>query len=244
VKKSDSIRQIYESIALKQGVSSPTRGGVMTQGAQPVIHGAEWTPGEALTFTQPLLIDAARAEVMRFFSERHEGHVFLAANIWDHLNVDGKHSFDGESWHGFSERFVDAFKRGFEAQNTHKISTILEQEVMPRRTIEEHLQRRINHLIVDLRLCLRRLAHYMSTTMENRLEWQRMMTRTRAMDAHLKEVFFSGMETPDGSRFGGKGFRSTWQEGVVAVATALKRTDEPDKSHTQETVTMGTWLLQ
>ena len=45
----------------------------MTQGAQPVIHGAEWTPSEALTFTQPLLIDAARAEVMRFFSERHEG---------------------------------------------------------------------------------------------------------------------------------------------------------------------------
>ena len=27
-------------------------------------------------------------------------------------------------------------------------------------------------------------------------------------------------------------FRSTWQEGVVAVATALNRTDQPDKSHT------------
>ena len=35
-----------------------------------------------------------------------------------------------------------------------------------------------------------------------------------------------GMETPDGDRFGGKGFRSTWQEGVVAVATALKRDPE------------------
>ena len=67
----------------------------MSQGAQPVIHGAEWTPDEALTFTQPLLIDAARAEVMRFFTERHEGHVFLAANIWDHLHVDGQTSFDG-----------------------------------------------------------------------------------------------------------------------------------------------------
>ena len=42
----------------------------MTQAAQPVIHGAEWTPSEALTFTQPLLYDAARAEVMRFFAER------------------------------------------------------------------------------------------------------------------------------------------------------------------------------
>ena len=216
---------------MKQGVPSQAWGRVMTQAAQPVIHGAEWTPSEALTFTQPLLYDAARAEVMRFFAERHEGHVFLAANIWDHLHVDGQHSFDGEAWHAFSERFVSAFKRGFEAQNDHKISTILDQEVMPRRSIIEHMERRISHLIVDLRLCLRRLAYYMATTMENRLEWQRLMTRTRAMDAHLKEVFFSGMETPDGSRFGGKGFRSTWQEGVVAVATALKRAEKPNKAH-------------
>ena len=107
----------------------------MSQGAQPIIHGAEWTPDEALTFTQPLLIDAARAEVMRFFTERHEGHVFLAANIWDHLHIDGQTSFDGPSWHAFSERFIDAFRRGFEAQNTHKISSILDQEVMPRRNI-------------------------------------------------------------------------------------------------------------
>ena len=232
VKKSESFSHPLESIALKQGVPSQARGGVMTQGAQPVIHGAEWTPSGALTFSQPLLVDAARAEVMRFFTERHEGHVFLAANVWDHLHVDGQHSFDGESWNTFGERFIDAFKRGFEAQNSHKISTILDQEVMPRRSIDEHLQRRLSHLIIDLRLCLRRLAHYMSTTMEQRMEWQRMMTRTRAMDAHLKEVFFSGMETPDGSRFGGKGFRSTWQEGVVAVATALKRAEIPDKSHT------------
>ena len=81
------------------------RGRVMKQGAQPIIHGEEWIPEAALTFTQPLLIDAAREEVMRFFTERHEGHVFLAANIWDHLNVDGQTSFDGESWHTFSERF-------------------------------------------------------------------------------------------------------------------------------------------
>ena len=40
------------------------------------------------------------------------------------------------------------------------------------------------------------------------------------------------METPDGSRFGGKGFRSTWQEGVVAIVTALNTTNEPNKNHT------------
>ena len=49
------------------------------------------------------------------------------------------------------------------------------------------------------------------------------MLRTRALDERLKQVFAEGMETPDGGRFGGKGFRSTWQEGVVAIATALER---------------------
>ena len=83
----------------------------------------------------------------------------------------------------------------------------------------------------------------MSTTMEHRMEWQRMMTRTRAMDAHLKEVFFSGMETPMALGLE-EGIPLNWQEGVVAVATALKRTDEPDKSQTLETVTMVTSLLR
>ena len=85
----------------------------MSQGTLPTIYGTDWVPKSARVFTQPLLIDAARAEVMRFFAERHEGHVFLAANVWDHLHVDGQQSFDGESWHSFSERFVKAFKKGF-----------------------------------------------------------------------------------------------------------------------------------
>jgi TPP-dependent pyruvate/acetoin dehydrogenase alpha subunit len=54
------------------------------------------------------------------------------------------------------------------------------------------------------------------------------MTRTRKLDAHLKTIYADGMATPDGGSFGGKGFRSTWQEGVVAVATALRR--QPDAS--------------
>jgi pyruvate/2-oxoglutarate/acetoin dehydrogenase E1 component/TPP-dependent pyruvate/acetoin dehydrogenase alpha subunit len=63
----------------------------------------------------------------------------------------------------------------------------------------------------------------MSITIEQRLEWQRLMERTRYLDGQLKDIFNEGIETPDGSKFGGKGFRSTWQEGVVAVATALNR---------------------
>ena len=88
------------------------------------------------------------------------------------------------------------------------------------------LERRRAHFLLDMRLMMRRLAHYMAVTIDHRVEWQRLMTRTRCLDSALKELFTDGVETPDGGRFGGKGFRSTWQEGVVAVATALQR--QPD----------------
>tara|TARA_B100001093_G_scaffold117719_1_gene110170 strand:- start:638 stop:2782 length:2145 start_codon:yes stop_codon:yes gene_type:complete len=52
------------------------------------------------------------------------------------------------------------------------------------------------------------------------------------MDEVLKEIFTNGIETPDGSKFGGKGFRSTWQEAVVAVASGLKSNPNADLSAT------------
>ena len=42
------------------------------------------------------------------------------------------------------------------------------------------------------------------------------------VDEHLKDLFTNGLETQDGSKFTGKGFRST-QEGIVACASAMKR---------------------
>ena len=74
-----------------------------------------------------------------------------------------------------------------------KVKGLTEGEIIPRRDTDLHLERRGDRFIVDFILCLRRLAHYMSITNEMRMEWQRMMTRTRAMDAHLKDVFFSGI---------------------------------------------------
>jgi 2-oxoisovalerate dehydrogenase E1 component len=85
------------------------------------------------------------------------------------------------------------------------------------------LGRRMARFLVDVTLCLRRIAHYYSVTVEDRLQWQRRMIRTRLVDEELKDLSTSGLPTPDGGRFGGKGFRSTWQEGVVACATAMKR---------------------
>ena len=81
----------------------------------------------------------------------------------------------------------------------------------------------MERFLVDVKICLRRIAHYHSITVEDRLQWQRWMIRTRLVDEQLKDLFASGLPTPDGGTFGGKGFRSTWQEGVAACASAMIR---------------------
>ena len=195
----------------------------MEQGDLPVIHGADWRPQAPLEFIQQLHADTARSEVLRFVTQRHDGHLFLVATVWDHLIGNEPKQFEGPSWHNFSERFLIALERAMKAQIDSKMEGQGDVEVIPRRTMDEFLDRRNTHFIIDMRLTLRRLAHYMSVTIEQRLEWQRLMERTRYLDDQLKNIFTEGIETPDGSKFGGKGFRSTWQEGVVAVATALNR---------------------
>lgn len=193
----------------------------MVQGQRPTIYGEDWAPTAPVTFQHPLPVDAARTEIFRYIAERHDGKLQLIASIWDHVIRDVS-SFDGDSWHEFSTDLVDAVQRGMRARA--KIVDLDDDcEVIPRTSVEEHLERRLSRFLIDLRLCMRRLAHYMSVKLEQRLEWQRMMTRTRILDEHLKSVFTEGIPTPDGGKFGGKGFRSTWQEGVVAMATALER---------------------
>jgi TPP-dependent pyruvate/acetoin dehydrogenase alpha subunit len=176
-----------------------------------------------LEFVNPLPADAAKNELLRFTAERHDGHLQLVAAVWDFVHRDEK-SYDGESWHDFSNRFTDALRQGLSGRL--KVKGLGEGEIIPRRDTNLHLGRRGDRFIIDITLCLRRLAHYMSVTNDMRMEWQRMMTRTRGLDSHLKEIFAEGMDTPDGGKFGGKGFRSTWQEACVAAATALKRETE------------------
>jgi len=192
----------------------------MSQGQMPPIRGKDWRPQSSLEFTNPLPADAAKSELLRFAAERHDGHLQLISAVWDFVHR-GEQSFDGTEWNDFSNRFVDALKQGLSGRM--KINDLTKGEIIPRRDSEIHLERRGERFLIDITLCLRRLAHYMSVTIEMRMEWQRMMTRTRNLDGHLKEIFTVGMDTPDGGKFGGKGFRSTWQEGCVAVATALER---------------------
>ena len=189
------------------------------------INGCDWRPEKALTFTNPLSVEDARFEVLRFVAERHDGHLEKVATTWDQLQSQfSNNQFDGRQWHSFSNEILDALSRGLSIRlHQSSLDDEANREVLPRRDMEKHLDRRGKRFLVDIALCLRRIAHYMAITLENRLEWQRLMLRTRSLDGHLKDVFAKGMDTPDGGKFGGKGFRSTWQEGVVAVATALNR---------------------
>ena len=128
-------------------------------------------------------------------------------------------NLDGPAFHLFSEALVQKLSDNL-AKRAEEAG-ILATEVIPRRGGALHLSRRTKRFILDIRICLRRIAHAATVTIDQRFEWQRWMTRTRFLDEELKDIFTTGMPTPDGGKFGGKGFRSTWQEGIVACATAL-----------------------
>ena len=108
----------------------------MSQGDLPAIHGSEWRAKAPLTFTQPLLADAARTEVLRFVAQRHDGHLFLVANVWDVLAENEPAQFEGESWHTFTTRFIEAVHRGLQAQIKAKMGQDEGVEVIPRRTMD------------------------------------------------------------------------------------------------------------
>ena len=147
----------------------------------PRIHGAEWRPKKALKFTQELNSDSAKNEVLRFIMEQHDGHMQVVSAAWDHVASEGiGESFDGKKWHDFSKKLCETLEIGLAGRlESIGLGESSKEEVIPRREITDHLNRRSQRLLIDLRLCLRRMAYYMSVTNEMRLEWQRLMLRTR-----------------------------------------------------------------
>tara|TARA_Y100001968_G_scaffold61150_1_gene51978 strand:+ start:619 stop:3258 length:2640 start_codon:yes stop_codon:yes gene_type:complete len=193
----------------------------MTQSQLPHIWGADWKPRTHLDFDSKVEMADLKDELIRFTAERHDGHLRLVGWIFDEVaNEYEEQSLDGPSFHLFSETLAQKLSENLSKRAEE--SGIMVTEIIPRRGGALHLSRRQQRFILDIRLCLRRIAHSATITVNQRLQWQRWMTRTRALDQHLKEIFTTGIETPDGGRFGGKGFRSTWQEGVVACASALQ----------------------
>ena len=192
------------------------------QSILPKIWGARWKPGFSLEFPQRIESEIVRGALLEFIAERHDGHLNTVSDCWGNLNFPNR--LDGGSFHVFSGLLISELESVLsERLLGPNLSSLSESEIIPRRKGEMFLERRMTRFLVDVTLCLRRIAHYYSVTVEDRLQWQRRMIRTRLVDEELKNLSISGLPTPDGGRFGGKGFRSTWQEGVVACATAMKR---------------------
>lgn len=186
------------------------------------IFAEKWKPLEGLHFPSKVDSKLIRSELLRFVSERNEGYLDLVAECWDAM--DKPSLFGGLDFHEFCIRFEERMLENLSQRILEpRLIDIREMEVMPRRRGAAHIGRRSIRLGLDLRICLRRIAYYHSITIEQRMDWQRWMLRTRIVDEHLKDLFTNGLESQDGSKFTGKGFRSTWQEGVVACASAMTR---------------------
>ena len=205
----------------------------MTKDALPEIFGEGWRPAKSLYFEELLDSKVAKIEILRFVAERHEGHLEIVSNAWEKTLQGGSpESFTGDTWHLFSEAFTSKIIELLDERKSKiGITKISNFEVIPRRNFDLHLTRKTKRFILDLELAMRRMAHYHTISLSMRMKWQRLMTRTRFTDEHLKDIFVKGMDTPDGNKFGGKGFRSTWQESVVSVASALDKSKKDSEGN-------------
>ena len=192
------------------------------QSLLPKIWGSGWKAELPLKFSHRVPTDEVRNELLGFIAERHDGHLDVVSGCWDNLKMPNH--LDGDGFHEFSEMLVYELEvKLADRLLGPNLSSLGKTEIIPRRSGEVFLERRMDRFLVDVKICLRRIAHYHSITVEDRLKWQRWMIRTRLVDEQLKDLFASGLPTPDGGTFGGKGFRSTWQEGVAACASAMIR---------------------
>ena len=201
----------------------------MTQTELPHLWGDAWKPRAHLDLSHTVSKSDIKDELVRFIAERHDGHLRLVAYLFDEITAEMEDDLDGPALHLLNEAFVTRLGENLSgrAEEVH----LSNADVIPRRSGALHLSRREKRFLIDVRLCLRRIAHSAAVTLDQRLDWQRWMTRTRCLDGHLKDLFMNGVPTPDGGRFGGKGFRSTWQEAIVACATALNLAkDQPSGS--------------
>ena len=236
-------RSPKDIVSLEEEVQRRNEGSVVDSGADvnerendllrsntPKIWGKGWIPTNALAFPSKLNSKTAKSRLLEFVAERHDGHLTSVSECWD--SIECKEKMTGEEFHEFSQKLMKVIEeRYLERTLEPDLSGLAKSEIIPMRQGEVFLKRRLDRLIIDLTLCMRRIAHYASITVENRIEWQRRMIRTRLVDEELKDLFTNGLPTPDGGSFGGKGFRSTWQEGVVACASAMTRAvDLPEEN--------------
>ena len=174
------------------------------QGELPPIRGGEWRPRRHLDFHQSIDSENVRKELLRFGAERHDGHLRLIDHLWSEIYPKST-KLDGATFHEVSELFLSNLELNLDSRRSESsLQPMIDSEVIPRRLGHLHLNRRLQRFLIDMRLCLRRIAYSSAVTTEMRMDWQRWMHRTRILDSHLKDLFVNGVDTPDGGSFGGK----------------------------------------
>ena len=94
----------------------------MAQGDLPEIFGSDWSPKAKLEFTQPLLVDAAKREILLFVAQQHDGRIALVSDIWDHVIGSEIKQFEGPSWEKFCQRFLVSLETALVAQLEAKMA--------------------------------------------------------------------------------------------------------------------------
>ena len=159
----------------------------MTQSQLPHIWGGDWKPRAHLDFDSDVEIGELKGELIRFIAERHDGHLRLMNWIFDEVSSEYEIKvLDGAAFHLFSETLVQKLSENL-AKRAEE-ADIMATEIIPRRGGSLHLSRRTQRFLIDVRICLRRIAHGATVTVDQRFEWQRWMTRTRILDEHLKDM--------------------------------------------------------
>ncbi len=197
----------------------------------PAIRAARWRPDLPEPVDEIRYADIVDA-ILQNVALRRPGHLPIIHALLQHLApvMEDVDLMSSKALTSLEESLCSKLLTTIEVSHPKKD----EEELIPRRTWSEHLERDATRLMIDVRIAMARCVHERAAKLDDRLEWYTHMVRTRALDNVLKSLFVEGMETPDGDTFGGKGFRSLWQESIAAAAVALHRSEEGE--HTGDRV--------
>ena len=135
----------------------------MSQSQLPHIWGVDWKPRAHLDFESDVKISELKEEIVRFIAERHDGHLRLISWIFDEVSDEYEGEvLDGAAFHLFSETLVQKLSENLSSRAAD--ADIMTTEIIPRRGGSLHLSRRTQRFIIDVRLCLRRIAHGATVT--------------------------------------------------------------------------------
>ena len=199
-RKPDTNMAILENEAKKRNenkvtetsAKQPINGEPVKQSDLPVIWGLGWAPKSPLEFVRPIKEASVRKELIRFLAERHDGYLNFVLDCWK--DCEKKEHFNGKDFHDFSILFVSELRAKLSERLLEPdLLELGELEVIPLRGGSVHLARRAERFLIDVSLCLRRIAHSCSVTIGQRIQWQKWMTRTRLVDEQLKDLFTSGL---------------------------------------------------